>query len=80
MGASRETCDLFWILQLAKKYPNEKQYYYKRFWHVIRYQTRLMFEDTFLHLCCIIIGHKKYVPDKNNPKEVSCKRCHRWLF
>ena len=77
MGASRETCDLFWILQLAKKYPNNKQYYYKRFWYVIRHQPKLMFEDTFLRLWCKIVGHKKYIPDSYEPKEIACKRCHR---
>ena len=79
MGASRETCDLFWILRLAKKYPDNKKYYYDRFWYVIKHQRKLMFEDTFLPFWCKIVGHKKYTPDSDNPKEIACKRCHRWI-
>jgi len=79
MGASRETCDLFWILRLAKKYPDNKQYYYKRFWYVIRHERKLMFEDTFLPFWCKIVGHKKYIPNSNEPKEIACKRCHKWV-
>ena len=67
MGASRETCDLFWILRLAKKYPDNKKYYYDRFWYVIKHQRKLMFEDTFLPFWCKIVGHKKYTPDSDNP-------------
>jgi hypothetical protein len=80
MGASRETCNLLWILRLAKKYPDNKKYYYDRFWYVIKHQRKLMFEDTFLPLWCKIVGHKKYIPDNNNPKEIACKRCHMWVF
>jgi len=28
---------------------------------------------------CKVVGHKKYVPDNNEPKEIACKRCHRWV-
>ena len=80
MGASRETCNLFWILQLAKKYPDNKQYYYKRFWYVIKHQRKLMWEDTFLQFWCKIVGHKKYDANEGGyPKEIACRRCHKWL-
>lgn len=80
MGApGRETCDIFWILRSMKKHPKSKHYYYDRFWYVIKYQRKLMFEDTFLHLWCKIVGHKKYTPDNDSPTEIACKRCHMWL-
>jgi hypothetical protein len=79
MSTSRETCDLFWILRLARKYPDNKKYYYDRFWSVIKHQRKLMFEDTFLPLWCKIVGHRKYTPDTNEPKEIACKRCHKWV-
>ena len=79
MGTSRETCDLFLKLQLAIKYPSNKKYYNDRFWYVIKHQRKLMFEDTFLPFWCKLVGHKKYTPDSDNPKEIACKRCHRWM-
>ena len=81
MGSSRETCNLLWILKLMKKYPNDKKYYRKRFWYVVKHQRKLMWEDTFSHIWCKIVGHKQYnARDSLHDKpELACKRCHQYI-
>jgi len=79
MLAYRDTCNLFLILKLAKKYPNNKKYYYERFWYVIKHNRKLMLKDTFLPFLCKIVGHQRYIPDENNPKEIACKRCGQFI-
>ena len=78
MADCRETCNLFLILKMAKKYPSNKKYYHQRFWKLIKNPTKLMFEDTFKPIICKIFGHIEYNLYEGSP-ETACKRCHRFV-
>ena len=68
MGCSRES------LNIAK---NPKLLFNKRMW---RYQKKLAFEDTFMHLVCKLFDHEYYRPEpKDEPDKWACTRCHRYV-
>lgn len=81
MGASRETCNIFLLIKLGFKYPDHRSYYWKRLWYIIRYQRKLMIEDTFGPIICWMIGHILYNAAEcyDDPPEMACKRCHRYI-
>jgi len=79
--ASREGYDLFtysgWYV-LAKNYRQR--------W----FRWRVVFEDTFIQLWCMIVGHDEYNASDSvadpyeynsviKPVELACKRCHKYI-
>ena len=80
MGCSRQSLDLFALWRMSKENPESKEFFRKAFWKALRNPTKLMFEDTFMHYICKIVGHKRYNSALANEKpEWACKRCHRYI-
>ena len=70
MGASRESQNIFYFIRNKN---------YKRVWYLIKNFNNLTYGDTFGPIICKIRGHKPYQPDKWEPNEWACKRCHRYI-
>lgn len=74
MGACRKGYRLY--TRLGRRHFSEDFGFYRlRNWSWLR----LVFEDTFMPLVCKFIGHAPYIPDRNDPSESACRRCHSWL-
>jgi len=71
MRACREGFNIFTRLGLSS---------FLTAWKFKRINWKYVCADSFMPVICFIVGHIPYRPDEvDEPNEIACRRCHRWL-